>query len=183
MFKDYNRLEMTYEHAAQIANDLLDIFQLLFTPSVLGTPVSLSTCRETGLRKITTITFDRDKVTRKTTYSRIEKNDSYFLDNIYRFIIDGRFFEITLFGAPDDCGYCSMLPDYNPYTYVLCNIEEKRANGAKKYEMAFGFDIEKKTFLELFELIHYNISDTVRVYPHYGTLLEKELKDTVIILS
>lgn len=182
MFKYEHRLEMTYEHAAKIANDLLDVFQYLFTPSILSIPVLLSCSKEAGLRKITTITFDSGKITRKTTYSRIVEHDSYFLDNIYRFIINGRFFEITLFGDPEDCGYCSISPDYNPSTYVLCNIEEKRTNGTKKYEMSFGFDIEKKTFLELFELIHYNTGNTIRVYPNYDTPLENQLKDTVIIL-
>jgi len=182
MLKHDNRQEMTYEHAAQIVNDLLDVFQLLFTPSIQDKPVLLSVCKESGLRRITTITLNSQANTRKTSYSRISENDKYFIDNLYKFRIYGRYFEITLFDNPDDCGYCSTLPDYNPFTYVLCNIEEKRANGTKKYEMAFGFDIEKKTFLELFELIHYNLSGTVRVYPDYNTPLENQLRDTVIIL-
>ena len=49
--------------------------------------------------------------------------------------------------------------------------------------MIFGFDIEKKTFLELFEVLHYNSVGILREYPNYESKLESDLQDVVIILN
>ena len=103
------------------------------------------------------------------------------LNNPYKVIWSNRYFKITLFDDPDDLGYCSMLHNYDPSTYVLCDIIEYRSNGKTKHEMIFGFDIEKGTFLELFEILHYNVVGTLREYPNYESKIESELKDVVII--
>ena len=184
-------IPMTLEHAIKILNDSLDIFESIFKIY----PLRLSNSIENAITK--TLTF---KVMQKSTilefsYFKPEPcctvlsngiirnfpEDEYRLDIIYKYIQDNRYFEITLFDEPDDCGYCSMLPDYEPSTYVLCNIVEKRANGSKKTEVAFGFDIEKRTFLELFEVVHYNTTVILREYQNFNTPIEEVLKDAIII--
>ena len=73
------------------------------------------------------------------------------------------------------------------YSYFFnLSIKIVRQNSTKvnctpKYEMTFGFDIEKGTFLKLFEVVHYNTVGILREYPNLGTRLETELKDTVIL--
>jgi len=186
-------MEMTFEQAAKIANDLLDSFQLLFSIE----PLRLSTCSQNIRTKVKTFTILPNKVvlTGSLPFRKRKKrsilsilgsktdatSDEFHLDIIYKLIRNNRCFEITLFDDPDYLGYCSMLPDYNPYSYVVCNIVEKRPNGEKKYEMCFGFDIEKSTFLELFEVVHYNTVGIRREYPNLNCRLESELKDVVIL--
>ena len=184
-------IEMSDEQAAKISTELLDVFLALYQIC----PLKLSTSTQNAVTK--TIVF---KVFPKTTtvevsflnpersYVILSKGkihkypkDEYRLDIIYKYIRDNRYFEITLFDEPDDLGYCSILPNYDPSTYVICNIVEKRVDGSKKYEMAFGFDIEKGTFLELFEIVHYNSVGILREYPNLNTPLEAELKGTIIL--
>ena len=146
---------MSFQQAEKIATELLEIFQQLFKQRETFVCLSL---------------FD------KSSY----KSD-ILPDIIYKTIRDNRHFELTFWDDPDDLGYSSILPDYDPSTYVLCYIIEKRSNGEKKYEMTFGFDIEKRTFLELFELVHYNTVGILREYPDMNSELESQLKNIVII--
>ncbi|MBQ2835424.1 MAG: hypothetical protein IJE68_01120 [Clostridia bacterium] len=183
-------IQMSYEQAAKIANDFLDVFQALYQFE----PLRLSNSIENVRTKFKTFTFLPDRVLLKSTLSwkkqggtTSQKNqcltDEYYLDIIYTVIWKNRCFEITLFDDPDDFGYCSLLHDYDSSTYVLCDIVEKRQNGDKKYQMTFGFDIEKGTFLELFEVLHYNTVGTLREYPNLDSQLESELKDVAILLN
>ena len=48
--------------------------------------------------------------------------------------------------------------------YLYCNFLEKRTDGSWKYETSFAIDIEKGTFLELFEAIYWNQDDYMRVF-------------------
>ena len=176
--KNNNQLEMSYEHAAKIANDLLDVVQILFK---LQHPILLCDSSKTGKTIVTTFKLLQDGVTVEIAIQNANK--MCCIDRMYKLVQNNRYFEITFFSDPDDMGYCSMLPDFNSSTYVLCYIQEKRENGDLKHEMSFGLDIEKGTFLELFELIHYNVDNIVRRYPEvYNSPLENELKDSVILL-
>ena len=74
---------------------------------------------------------------------------------LYSVNLDGRHFEVSFYEDLKDCGYVSLLPNYDKETYMLCMLVEKRADGSKKYVMNFGFDVEKMIFLEIFELTHY----------------------------
>ena len=151
-------IEMSFEQAAKIATELLYVFQQLFELSEV--PIKLNI---------------RDEE---------ESQLDYEWANIIYHVKDtanSRHFELSFFGDPDDLGYCSILPDYNPSTYVICDIVEKRPDKNKKYEMTFGFDIEKGTFLELFEIVHYNTVGVLREYPNLNTPLEANLKDTILL--
>ena len=153
-------IEMSYNQAAQIASDMLDIFQFLF--GQYQTPIRLNLWSEEQ------IDSDGDSCP-EIVYSVIQKEKA-------------RHFELRFYDDPDILGYCSMLQDYDPSTYVICEIVEKRADKSKKYEFTFGFDIQKRTFLELFELTHKNTVGITRSYPNLNCRLENELKDVVIIL-
>ena len=173
-------ISMTLEHAVDIVNDLLNIFQAFFE---LHPFFRFSKLVENGQTQITTITFEAiGKVFLEKTYGPRVKND-FCLDIIYKIIWNKRNFQITFFDNPDDLGYCSMLPDYDPSTYILCEIVEKRTDGSKKHEMIFSFDIEKKTFLELFDILHYNSTNIIREYPinYWNCPVEEALKDAIIL--
>jgi hypothetical protein len=171
---------MTLEHAVSITNDLLDVFQAF----VEICPIQLSQSVENGQTKVKTLRIKaNDTVSIGLSYlPKVE--DEFCLDIIFNVIIaNKRFFRITFFEDPDKLGYCSMLPDYDASTYVLCEMVEKRANGSTKHEMIFSFDIEKKTFLELFDIIHYNTVDIRREYPvnSWNCPVEEALRDAIIL--
>ena len=175
-------IPMSYEQALKISNDLLNAFQFLFAI----TPPRLSTLVENENTKIETYTVFNNTVihTHETLPHRNNLiTDEFCLDIIYKLIIDNRCFEITFFEEPNDLGYATMLPNYDPFTYVLCDIVEKRPNGCKKFEMTFGFNIEKRTFEELFEVLHYNSVGILREYSCFNSLLETHLKDVVFFLD
>ena len=174
------RISMTFEHAISIANDMLDVFQAFIEVHPF---FRLSTSVENGQTKYITIKFNTNgKVTIGISYGPKVK-DEFCLDLIYRVIWNGRHFRISFFEDPDKLGYCSMLPDYDPSTYVLCEIVEERADGSRKQEMTFSFDIKKKTFLELFEILHYNTVDIIRAYPvnYWNCPVEEALRDAIIL--
>lgn len=172
------RIEMTYEQAAKIASDMLDVLEAVYEIY----PLSLCTSIENGETTVKTFEFSRESVTLKTSFTSIV-NGEYCASNLYKIVRNNRHFEITLFDEPDELGYVSILPftEYDTETYVVFDIVEKRSNGNVKYEMVFGVDIEKRIFLELFELVHYNVNDILREYPNLNSRLETELKNTVVI--
>lgn len=121
------------------------------------------------------------KISRKCCVTKNPPNE-YFPDYVYKLIRDNRYFKIMLFNEPDDCGYCSILPDYDPSSYILCEIIEEYPNGKPKYEMYFGFDYQEKTFLELFDITYHNSVGIVREYSdNFISPLETQLKGTVIL--
>lgn len=172
-------IPMTLEHAVSIANDMLDVLQAFVEIS----PIQLSQSIENGRTKFKTYKFKPDgKITFTLSYGpKVE--DNFCLDLISRVIWNNRHFRISFFQNPDDLGYNSMLPDYDPSTYILCEMVEKRADGSTKHEMIFSFDIEKKTFLELFDILHYNRVDIRREYPvnSWNCPLEEALRDAIIL--
>lgn len=171
------KIEMTYEQAAKIASDMLDVLEAVYEIY----PLSLCTSIENGETTVKTFEFSRESVTLKTSFTP-RVNGEYCGSNLYKIVRNNRHFEITLFNEPDELGYVSILPftEYDPETYVVFDIVEKRFNGNVKYEMVFGIDIEKGMFLELFELVYYNANDILREYPNLNSRLETELKNTVI---
>lgn len=172
-------IPMTLEHAVSIANDMLDVLQAFIEIQ----PIQLSNSVENGQTKFKTYKFHPDgKISFGLDYGpKVE--DDFCLDLISRVIWKDRYFRICFFQNPDDLGYCSMLPDYDSSTYVLCEIMEKRADGSTKHEMIFSFDIEKKTFLELFDILHYNLVDIRREYPvnYWNCPVEEALRDALIL--
>ena len=173
-------IPMTLEHAVSIANDMLDVLQAFIEVHPF---FRLSQLVENGQTKYITIKFKpNDKVTLEMSCGP-EVKDDFCLDLIYGVLWNGRYFRISFFDDPDKLGYCSMLPDYDMSTYVLCEMVEKRADGSTKHEMIFSFDIEKKTFLELFDISHYNRVDVRREYPvnSWNCPVEEALRDAIIL--
>jgi len=191
-------ITMSHEQATLISRDLLTALKIIYEL----TPLKLSTSIENAKTKVKTFKLLPDKIVYAGSFKFTKKHavhiqhspeyyfrkalsvnnaSEYRLDIVYKLVLNNRCFEITLFDDPDDLGYCSMIPDYDPSTYVVCDIVEKRTNGNKKYQMTFGFDLEKKTFLELFEVLHFNAVGILREYPNLNSKLEAELKDTVIL--
>lgn len=175
----YKTIPMTLEHAANIVNDLLDVLQAF----VEVHPIQLSMLVKNGRTKIKTITFEENDNVSLGSYYRPRVEDDFCLDLVYKVIWNKRCFQISFFEEPDSLGYCSMLPDYDPFTYVLCEIVEKRSDGSTKHEMIFSFDIEKRTFLELFDILHYNTVDIRREYPvnSWNCPVEEALRDAIIL--
>ena len=126
-------ITMSYEQAVKIASDMLDVFQSMFEQR--QHPLKFNSC---------------------------EYDESPNIIYKYKVVRNNRHFEVSFWDFPDNLGFCSILPEFDPFTYVTCDIVEKRSNGDKKYEMTFGFNIEKGTFLELFELVHYNTVGILR---------------------
>ena len=173
-------ITMTSEHASSIANDMLDELQAFIEVHPF---FRLSQLVENGQTKYISIKFKPNgKVTLGISYGPKVKDD-FCLDIIYGARWNGRYFRITFFDDPDKLGYCSMLPNYDPSTYVLCEMVEKRDDGSAKHEMIFSFDIEKKTFLELFDILHYNTVDIRREYPvnSWNCPFEEALRNAIIL--
>lgn len=158
---DYVKKRLSDTEARGIANDLLKAFSILYN----AVPMKLTTSIEGGCQVITRVFYDLLKVNKTRVEKRIinyKDSDEYHLDYVYElqqkrysniFGRDGmRKFEITLYSSPEDCGYFSLLPNYDDLAYIFCIIQEKERNGKIKHEMCFGFDSEKRTFLELFDI-------------------------------
>jgi hypothetical protein len=82
---------------------------------------------------------------------------------LYRVLFRDKIYQIYIADSEEDVGYYSALSlNYNPETYVCCCFEEGRSDKSKRCEICFAFDIEKKTFVELFEISHYNKNGVTR---------------------
>ena len=81
---------------------------------------------------------------------------------VYRVLCNGKIYKIELWDSEDTYGYRSCSPDWDPETYVFCNFKEERPDGSKRCEMDFAFDIEKRTFVELFLIEYFNKSNLIR---------------------
>ena len=91
------------------------------------------------------------------------------------------FFVIKFYSSPEDCGYYSALPNYEDLRYVLCNIVEV-LNCRHKYEMSFGFDSERMTFLELFDIDYRLANDyIIESQEEYLNSIEAQLRGTSLI--
>lgn len=103
------------------------------------------------------------------------------IGKMHKFFWGNRFFQVTFYNSPEDCGYYSALPNYEELRYILCHIVET-SNCHVKYEMYFGFELEKMTFLELFDINYYISSDYVKesTEKHINSI-EAQLRETSLI--
>lgn len=131
---DYVKQRLSDMEALGIANTLLEVFKSMYHA------ISM---------KLTTTALEGQQV-------RI-----YNLDNIYEINWKNRMFRITLYSSPEECGYYSVLPDYRELDYTFCIIQEKRRFGPTKYEMCFGFDSQKRIFLELFDIDFHELNGMI----------------------
>ena len=98
----------------------------------------------------------------------------------HRFIVRNNNIQITFYNSPRSLGYYSALPNYLKIKYVLCDIKETY-NGRLKYEMVFGFDSEKMTFLELFDIIHRETRNLTKESSESDIdFIESQLKNNVL---
>ena len=85
-----------------------------------------------------------------TEHAYIEVDDEkteWITENEYEIFVKNRHFVIEVFNTADDLGYNSILPDYDPGTYVCVEIRELYSTDGVKNSAIFSFDIEKMTFL------------------------------------
>lgn len=148
---DYVNHRLSDTEARGIANILLKAFGILYN----AVPMKLTTSIEGGRQVITRVFYNLDK----TIEPRIEEgivdykdSNEWHMDNVYELHWKKQKFEVTLYSSPEDCGYFSVLPNYEDLAYIFCIIQEKEQSGSIKHEMCFGFDSEKRTFLELFDI-------------------------------
>lgn len=143
-----------------IADTLLEAFRIVYH----AIPMKLTTSIVGGRQVITRVfcSPDKSKIS-KTEEGVVSYKDSgeYHLDNLYELHWRNRKFEITLYSSPEDCGYYSVLPDYEEWAYIFCIIKEKYRSGYTKFEMCFGFDSEKKIILELFDIDFHSVNGIV----------------------
>lgn len=81
---------------------------------------------------------------------------------VYKVLREGKIYKIELWDTEDAYGYMSCSSHWGPDTYVFCNFKETRDDGSVKSEMDFAFDIEKRTFVELFSIEYIGGNDLVR---------------------
>jgi len=80
----------------------------------------------------------------------------------YSILYNEHVYKIEILQNEDLFGYVSCLPSIDRSTYVFCNIIEYHQDGKKRCEMDFAFDIEKRTFVELFSIEHFNKEGLIR---------------------
>lgn len=183
---DYLKNRLSDTEARGIANDLLKAFSILYN----AVPMKLTTSIKGGRQVITRVVYDLLKINKTRVKKEIidyKDSDEYHLDYVYElyqkrysniFGRDGmQKFEMTLYSSPEDCGYFSLLPNYDDFAYVFCIIQEKERSGSIKHEMCFGFDSEQRTFLELFDIDLHSKDGTV--YRSEDSI-ESELKGRII---
>ncbi len=175
------RKPMSEEKATKIMTDLLDILGIIysiqgfcylsecimdpkkgmeFRKYEITTPLSIEECKKCSviLRNF------EEKGNLSTRILTLFANNEEFIDtNIIEASFKDRIFEIQICNSPDDFGFDSLLPDYDPESYQAVEILELRPDGSKKYDMTFGFDIENMQFLELLDLIHENQIGIIRM--------------------
>lgn len=158
---DYVKKRLSNTEARGIANELLKAFEILYN----AVTMKLTTSIQGGHQDITRVYYDQGKRIEPRVEAGIVNygdSDEWHLDNVYKLfwnkcseyigMCSSQRFEVTLYSSPEDCGYYSLLPNYDELAYVFCIIQEKDIHGKIKREMCFGFDSEKRTFLELFDI-------------------------------
>lgn len=98
----------------------------------------------------------------------------------YRVEFPDRTFEIFFANSGDICDNHSKLDNYPRDTYLYCDFLEKRKDESWKYNFSFAIDIEKGTFLELFELNYWNQIDYTYVFQEIDKF-EKELSGRKVL--
>ena len=154
MSKELMYAEMTEKTALEIIEKAFSTLKFLFKI----TPIRFCDMGECGE---VTVKCDSEGnvVSFQKKLQEAKKDD---VEITYRVVQNGRIYKIQLWDSEDSFGYMSCSPAWNPATYVFCNFKEEREDGSKRCEMDFAFDIEKKTFVELFEIEHFNKNDLIR---------------------
>lgn len=169
--------KMSREQALKISNELLETLSILYRANTMQ-PLKLTTSINTGIQTKTRIICNLDDTIQTSIERYIYKNsEDYHRDNVYLLVWKNRVFDITFYNSPEDCGYYSLLPSYDNETYIFCIIKELRPYDKTKYQISFGFDIEKNSFIELFDIDHHNINGFIR---KAGDSIEEELKGRCI---
>lgn len=167
--------KLSREQALKIANELLEALGVLYRFNTVQ-PLKLTTSINNGIQsklKVICSSNNIEKVSIEKKSLYYINSDEYHRDNVYLLIWKNRIFDITFYASPEECGYRSILPSYDAETYVFCSIIEMRESGTPKYEIDFGFDIEKNIFLELFDIDCYNLNGFIR---EAGDSIEEDLK-------
>lgn len=157
---DYINERLSNTEARGIANILLKAFGVLYNT----VPMKLTTSIQGGHQVVTKLFYNEEKITEpkiEEAMVRFEDSDEWHLDNVYKLYWKKQRFEVTLYSSPEDCGYFSLLPNYEDLEYTFCIIQEKDWTGVIKHEMCFGFDSEKRTFLELFDIDYHSKEGTI----------------------
>ena len=164
------------QNILKISEEMLEALNILYRFIPLKLAILKKCCRQTKTSVICSDELDKAFIEYDiVSYTNSEK---YHKDNYYSLICNNRKFEITLYDSPECDGHYSLLYDYDDSTYVYCHIIEMQENNTIKYEMKFGFDIESKTFLELFIL---DSHESNIVIPSSNDLIENHLKGKIII--
>ena len=186
---------LTEEHATKLMNDLLDAFSFAFSlyPNYISKNiwhpkidtkyrVHVIHAKESNFsiedyhEKKKSLDIANIKslhhIYRKTISCKAFEEESIETNSSY-LIMRNRNFKFTVYDSPDGVGYNSVLPDYDPETYLCVNFFELREDNSTKYEITFGFDVEKMQFLELFDFTFTNKIGFCRV-PQSIDELEKK---------
>lgn len=160
----------------KISKEMLQALNLLYR----FVPLKLATLKKSSRQVKTSVicSDELDKASIEYDIVFYTNSEKYYKDNFYLLICNNRKFEITLYDSPECDGHYSFSPDYDDFTYVYCHIIERQENDTIKYEMKFGFDIEKKTFLELFILDEHSSNIII---PYDNDLIESHLKGKIIL--
>lgn len=154
MMEELKYAEMTEKTAFDIVEKAFVTLKFLFQI----TPIKFSDMGKCG--DVTLKCDSEGKVVGVQRTLKEAKKDN--VEITYRVIKKGRIYKIQLWDSEKSFGYMSCSSAWNPATYIFCNFKEERDDGSKRCEMDFAFDIEKKTFVELFEIEYFNKSDLIR---------------------
>ena len=150
--------KMSAEDTLRISIRLLSVISPLIRefPIVLATPVASGECE-----KLFNIVLNGKKT--KVTRQYLPVGDEVKKSPSYRLVKNDVCYEIAFYDRPEIYGYSSSLKKYDEETYVFCTIIEKRHTGKTKFVIAFGFDVVKMKFLELFCISHFpNVENLIR---------------------
>lgn len=171
---------LSQENSLQIANTILIWFKALCNNVHVSTS-GYSNYNSPQLPTVICRSGKTEKIITTATKNGEENLFQVLTNHVYKLIWYNRLFYVTFYTSPKVYSYYSALPNFDITPYIFCSIIEMQNSVYKKYEMNFGLDIEKGTFLELFDVIHFNTTGIIREYPNLNTPLEAELKDVVII--
>lgn len=169
--------KLSREQALKISKELLETLRILYHSNTIQ-PLKLTTSINTGVQTKARVICNPDTTIQTSIEKYVYKNsEEYHRDNVYLLVSENRVFDITFYNSPEDCGYYSVLPSYDNETYIFCIIKELRPSDKTKYRICFGFDIEKNSFIELFDIDYHNINGFIR---KAGDSIEEELKGRCI---
>ncbi len=175
---DYLNKRLSNAEALGIANDLLKAFNILYNAIEMRVASSVQGKHQT-IRKVFCNLKSIEPIRIEEQIINYDNSNKYHLDNVYELYWKNRRFVATIYVSPEECGYYSVLPNYCELDYYLCIIEEKNPLGYMKNQMCFGFDFEKKVFLELFDIDYRSSYDGI-IYSAEDSV-ESRLQGTIII--